>query len=44
VDGQNSTVGRNAIAHSHLDDVSWNQLVGLDALDLAIANDLGLVG
>jgi hypothetical protein len=44
VDGQNSTVGRNAIAHGHLDDVSRNQLVCLDALNLAIANDLGLVG
>jgi hypothetical protein len=44
VDRQNSAVGRNAIAHGHLDDVSWNQLVCLDALNLAIANDLGLVG
>jgi hypothetical protein len=44
VDRQNSAVGRNAITHGDLDNVSRNQLVGLDALNLAIANDLGLVG
>jgi hypothetical protein len=44
VDRQDSAVGRDAIAHSHLDNVSWNQLVCLDALNLAIADDLGLVG
>jgi hypothetical protein len=44
VDGQNSAVGRNAIAHSHLDNVSGNQLVCLDALNLSIANDLGHIG
>jgi hypothetical protein len=44
VNRQNSAIGRDAIADSDLDNVSRNQLVGLDALNLAIANDLGLVG
>lgn len=44
VDGQDSAVGRNAVTHGHLDDVSRNQFVCLDALNLAIAYDLGLVG
>ena len=44
VDRQNSAIGRYAIAHSHLDDVSGNQLVCLDALNLAIADDLGDIG
>lgn len=44
VDRQDSAVGRNAIAHSYLDDVSGNQLVCLDALDLAITDDLGHIG
>ena len=44
VDGQNSAVGGNAITHSHLDNVSWDQLVCLDALNFGIANNLGHVG
>jgi hypothetical protein len=44
VDRQNSAVGRNAITHGDLDDVSRDQFVCLDALNFAIANDLGLVG
>jgi hypothetical protein len=34
----------DAVTDCDRDDISGNQVVGLDALDGAVANDLGLVG
>lgn len=44
VDGQDAAVGRDTVADRDGNNVAGNQLVSLDALDLAIADDFGFVG
>lgn len=44
VDGEQAAVGGDAVAHGHDDDIAGDQVLGLDALDLAVADRLGLVG
>ena len=43
VDGQQATVGGDAVTDGHLDNISGHQVLRLDALDGAITNHLGLV-
>ena len=42
--GQNSAVSGNSITNCHRYNVTRHQIVGLDACDVSIAYDLGLVG
>ena len=44
LDRQDPAVSGYPVANRDRDDISGNQLVGLDALDVAVAYDLGLVG
>lgn len=45
LDGNNSAIGRNTVTNRHRDDITGNQVLGLDARDVAVVSDnVGFVG
>lgn len=45
LDGNHSAIGRNTVTNRHRDDITGNQVLGLDTRDVAIVtDDVGFVG